>query len=100
VEPPRDVCYGHFDMKINVQFDVTPEELRTFFGLPDVKSIQDEMLDRLRKQMSEGVEGLDPSKLMAPFLAPNLQSMEAAQRMLWQAFMHPGAGADKADKKG
>jgi len=84
-------------MKINIQVDVTPEELRSFFGLPEVKSLQDEMLDGLRKQMREGVEGLDPSTLMAPFLAPNPKTMEAAQRMLWQAFMGPGESADKKD---
>jgi len=84
-------------MKINIQIDVSPEELRSFFGLPDVQSIQDEMLDTLRKQMHEGVEGLDPGKIMAPFLAPNLKTMEAAQRMLWQAFTGRGESPDEKD---
>lgn len=55
-------------MKINVEFDLTPEEFRRAMGLPDVEAFQQELLDRIQKQMESGVEGYDPMSLMQPFL--------------------------------
>ena len=37
-------------MKIKFDIEATPQELRSFFGLPDIESLQQEMLDRLREQ--------------------------------------------------
>lgn len=55
-------------MKINVEFDLTPEEFRRSLGLPDVEAFQQELLNRIQKQMESGVEGYDPMSLMKPFL--------------------------------
>lgn len=55
-------------MKINVEFDLTPEEFRQALGLPDVEAFQKDLLDRIQKQMESGVEGYDPMSLMQPFL--------------------------------
>ena len=55
-------------MKINVEFDLTPEEFRHALGLPDVEAFQKGLLDRIQKQMESGVEGYDPMSLMQPFL--------------------------------
>lgn len=55
-------------MKINVEFDLTPEEFRRALGLPDVEAFQQELLNRIQKQMESGVEGYDPMSLMKPFL--------------------------------
>ncbi|HSH49587.1 MAG TPA: DUF6489 family protein [Halomonas sp.] len=55
-------------MKINVEFDLTPEEFRRSLGLPDVEAFQKELLERIQKQMEAGVEGYDPMSLMQPFL--------------------------------
>lgn len=54
-------------MKIHFDIDATPQELRTFFGLPNIESLQNEMLDTFRKNMAAGVEGFDPATLMKPF---------------------------------
>ena len=55
-------------MKINVEFDLTPEEFRRALGLPDVEAFQKDLLNRIQKQMESGVEGYDPMSLMQPFL--------------------------------
>ncbi|WP_111413769.1 DUF6489 family protein [Billgrantia lactosivorans] len=59
-------------MKINVEFDLTPEEFRRALGLPDVEAFQQELLNRIQKQMESGVEGYDPMSLMKPFLQQGL----------------------------
>lgn len=55
-------------MKINVEFDLTPDEFRRSLGLPDVEAFQQDLLNRIHKQMESGVEGYDPMSLMQPFL--------------------------------
>ncbi|WP_372613751.1 DUF6489 family protein [Halomonas sp.] len=55
-------------MKINVEFDLTPDEFRRSLGLPDVEVFQQDLLSRIHKQMESGVEGYDPMSLMQPFL--------------------------------
>ncbi|RYU58377.1 hypothetical protein EWI61_10895 [Methylolobus aquaticus] len=77
-------------MHIKLDIDVTPQELRTFFGLPDVEPLQQEMLEILRRQMASGAEGFDPMVLMRPWLPPHLQSMEGLYG-LWQSFQRGSA---------
>lgn len=67
-------------MKIRINVDLTPEEARAFFGLPDVVSFQQELLEKIRDQMVAGAEGFDPISLMRPFLATNIQAMEAMRK--------------------
>jgi hypothetical protein len=55
-------------MKINVEFDLTPEEFRQALGLPDVGVFQQRLMEQIQKQMESGVEGYDPMSLMQPFL--------------------------------
>jgi len=71
-------------MKINITMETTPGEFREFLGLPEVQSLQAEMIEKIREQMQAGVEGFDPLTMMRPFIAPNLQSMEAMQRAFWE----------------
>ena len=36
-------------MKVNVDIDMSPEELRKLLGLPDVEPLQREMMEKLRR---------------------------------------------------
>lgn len=73
-------------MKINFDIDATPQELRTFFGLPDVETLQKEMMDQIRKKMLDGVEGFDILSIMKPMLPEHLLSMSSLQKSFWDAF--------------
>ena len=65
-------------MKVRINVDLTPEEARAFFGLPDVASFQQELLEKIRDQMLAGAEGFDPISLMKPFFDTNLEAMRKA----------------------
>ena len=82
-------------MKIHFDIDITPQELRTLLGLPDVEPLQQEMLEILRRNMAAGVEGFDPVALMKPWLPPHLQSLEALQK-LWKDFQGRQSSGDGA----
>ncbi|PJX13150.1 hypothetical protein CWI66_13925 [Halomonas sp. 141] len=66
-------------MKINVEFDLTPDEFRRSLGLPDVEAFQQSLLDNIQHQMESGVEGYDPMSLMRPFLQQPMMQQGLSQ---------------------
>jgi uncharacterized protein DUF6489 len=46
-------------MKINVEVDITPEELRRFMGLPDVHDMQQNLIDQFSSQLQSSAEQRD-----------------------------------------
>ena len=40
-------------MKITVDVDITPEELRSFLGLPNVERLQEQMLSKTQEYLKE-----------------------------------------------
>ncbi|EHQ52353.1 hypothetical protein ECTPHS_06662 [Ectothiorhodospira sp. PHS-1] len=82
-------------MKVTVELDATPEELRAFLGLPDVAPLQKEMMDDLSRRIREGQQGYESLALMQPMLQSGIANMDAMQKMFWQAFTQSGGDADK-----
>ncbi|MCG6942311.1 MAG: DUF6489 family protein [Thiohalocapsa sp.] len=80
-------------MKIHVDLDITPQELRKLMGLPDVDAFQQQLLDDIRTRMREGAEGYDPLQLFQPYLASSIKGMEMMQKLF-------AAGLGAADKDG
>lgn len=72
-------------MKITVDLDITPEELRKLFGLPDVEAFQRQLMDDIRERMAGGAEGYDPIKLFQPYLSGTLASWDLFQKALVSA---------------
>ena len=56
-------------MKITVDIDCTPEEARTFMGLPDVGKVNDVYVDAVAKAM-KGVGSIDKLQEYATQVAP------------------------------
>jgi len=42
-------------MKVTVDFDCSPEEARRFLGLPDLSSVHEAYLEKMRKAVTEGI---------------------------------------------
>lgn len=72
-------------MKIKIDVDATPQELRTFFGLPDLQPFHEEMINQLREKMLAGAEGYDPLTLLSSFMPKGVQGLEAMQKMFWES---------------
>jgi len=94
-------------MKITIDVEATPQEMREFFGLPNLQPLQDEIVNVIRDNMKQGVTGFDPMTLMKPLFPAQMQSMEMLQKTFWDAFTKasqtPGqreeTATDNADKK-
>ena len=55
-------------MKITINIDCTPEEARTFFGQPDLKPMQDELMQEMRKRLMAGIAAMDPAEMMRTWM--------------------------------
>jgi hypothetical protein len=55
-------------MKFTIEVDCTPEEARHFFGLPDVKPMQDAAMAKLGQQMADAVASLAPEAMIRTWL--------------------------------
>ncbi|MGQ0657347.1 MAG: DUF6489 family protein [Chromatiales bacterium] len=78
-------------MKIHIEIDASPQEVRTFFGLPDMEPLQREWMARLQDRVKQGMEAFDP------LMAEQMKAFEAMQRSFLQAFE---PGRSKTEKKG
>ena len=47
-------------MKISIEIDCTPEEARSFLGLPDVAPMQEALMEELQKRMIKALGSMDP----------------------------------------
>jgi len=47
-------------MKVHIEIDCTPEEARTFLGLPDVQPVQAAVMKELEQRLMSGMQAMDP----------------------------------------
>ncbi|MEP3052098.1 MAG: DUF6489 family protein [Erythrobacter sp.] len=75
-------------MKVNIEIDCTPEEARSFMGLPDVSQANSVYVDTISKAM-KGVSNPDQLQEYAQALAP----MGQVGLKLFQNFVEGGIKA-------
>jgi hypothetical protein len=68
-------------MKIKLDIDCTPEEMRAFFGLPDVKPMQEKLLQELQQRLSAALPAMDPEAMLKTWLPATLKGFEQLQEM-------------------
>lgn len=70
-------------MKINVTFDLTPEEFRRVMGLPDVQKFQQELFNSMLEKMKSGEEGYDAMSLYQPLIKESMNAMGQFQNLMF-----------------
>lgn len=75
-------------MKFTVDVECTPQELRTFLGLPDVEPMQKAVMDEMQRRMVASMDQFSPASVMKDWFAP----MTAVQQAFTSA-MTGAAGA-------
>ena len=70
-------------MKITVDIDCTPEEARHFFGLPDVKPMQDALMQQIQDRMSANLQAMEPEAMLKTWLPASIQGFEQIQKAFW-----------------
>lgn len=73
-------------MKISVDIDCTPEEARAFLGLPDVKPMQDALMQDMQARIAASLQAMEPGEMMKLWLPSNLKAFE----QMFEAFGRMG----------
>lgn len=83
-------------MKVNIEFDLTPEEFRCAMGLPDVTELHEELVSSVIEKIKNAEDGYDAFMLLKPFLTTSMQTMESVQKGFVDAmFNMTSATSDK-----
>jgi hypothetical protein len=68
-------------MKITVDIDITPEELRQFIGLPNVEKLQEQILQKAQTYLKESGGG-QYGELIATAMQPMMAYQQWIQKMM------------------
>ena len=72
-------------MKVNVEVTCTPEEARLFFGLPDIKPMQERIMAEIEDRLRSSLGAMNPETIFKTWLPASMQGMDQMQQMQ-QAF--------------
>ena len=70
-------------MKITFDIECTPEDARTFLGLPDAQPMQKAMMDQLQRRLEQTIQAMDPETLVNMWLPMGLHSLEQINKSFW-----------------
>ncbi len=86
-------------MKVTINIDCTPEEARSFLGLPDVQPLQATMLKEIEERMKSNLSALDPDTLFKTWVPASIEGLDQMQKIFWGQMMAGGQGTEKKEKK-
>src|SRR5690606_12085695 len=65
---PVQVEGGQRPMKISIDIDCTPQEARSFLGLPDVAPMQEALMQEMQSRMLKALDSMEPEALLKNWL--------------------------------
>ena len=86
-------------MKITIDIDITPEELRSFLGLPNVEKLQQQMLDRAQEYLKDAGQS-QYADMVSGAMQPLFAYQNWVQRMLTGTDAKPADKDQKGDASG
>ncbi|MCY4004952.1 MAG: DUF6489 family protein [Rhodospirillales bacterium] len=81
-------------MKFRIDIDCSPEEARQFFGLPDVRNVQESIMAALQERVAEQVRSMDLETLTKTWLPTGAQGWDAMQKAFMKGFADGGKKHD------
>jgi Family of unknown function (DUF6489) len=78
-------------MKIHLEIDCTAEEARRFFGLPEVRPLQEALLKEVEERLTANIRAMDPKAMLETWLPATLKGFEQMQEF-FLARMAGGGG--------
>ncbi|MEJ0022753.1 MAG: DUF6489 family protein [Alphaproteobacteria bacterium] len=69
-------------MKMTIEVECTPVEVRQFMGLPDVTALNDYIVEELKKRTAANLAMMGPEALMKSWMQMGVQTQEAFAGML------------------
>ena len=82
-------------MKVTIDIDCTPQEARTFLGLPDVEPMQKAVMAEIERRMTSEIEKFGPEHIMKSWVPMLMQGASWLPDMFQQAMKSTAAGTSK-----
>jgi hypothetical protein len=82
-------------MKVSIELDCTPQEARSFLGLPDVAGLNEHLVAEMRKRLDANIAMLAPDELMKSWMAFGGQASGQFMKLM-SAAAGQGLGGGKA----
>ena len=70
-------------MKIKLDIDCTPDEVREFFGLPQLKPLQEELLKEVQERLRANIKAMDPEAMLKTWLPAGMEGLKQFQDMFF-----------------
>lgn len=88
-------------MKVTIEIDATPQEVRELIGLPDVQSLQQEAMEKIREKLLASIESNEIAELMKCYmpLPEQISAMEGFQKMMWDALINSASISATSEEK-
>ncbi|MDG1826922.1 MAG: DUF6489 family protein [Henriciella sp.] len=84
-------------MKITVNIEVTPQEARSFLGLPDVEPINTLIIDEMTRRTKENIDTLaNPERLIAQWMTVSGKGIEQFQNLMGGVVSRAASAAKSA----
>ena len=74
-------------MKFTINIDCTPQEARTFLGLPDIETFQKSMMEKAQDRMEEQIKDLNAEDLMKMWMPDGIAGTVKSWKELQENFM-------------
>ena len=75
-------------MKMTIEVDCSPEEARRFLGLPDVSTLNEQLVEEMKKRVGANMSLMSPDEMMK-----NWMSFGAGAQEHFRKLMEVGLGA-------
>jgi len=72
-------------MKMTIEIDCSPEEARTFLGLPDVTGLNEKMVSEMQNRMTANMAALSPEELMKNWTAFGVGAQDQFRKLMAHA---------------
>ena len=83
-------------MRVTIDIDLTPQEARTFRGLPDVKPMNNMIVEAMLEKAKDNIDTLaDPERMVAQWMTMSGKGIEQFQSLMASAM---GAAASSSKK--
>jgi Family of unknown function (DUF6489) len=69
-------------MKLKMEVECTPEEARSFLGLPDVSGLNAHLVEEMKGRMDQNIAMLQPEELMRSWMALGGQATEQFRKLM------------------
>jgi hypothetical protein len=76
-------------MKVTLNIDCTPDEARAFFGLPDVKPMQEKLLKEVQERLTATLKAMEPEAFLTTWLPATIKGFEQLQEMFLSQMAAP-----------